>query len=304
MNMFEQLSGKAALMRLQGLDSVAVKNAFFANYLAALMLVQLKDIHGLVLLNDPAHKKLQSFSGSMSDLCFWGRALFHADDKQVQDALKFGHADVLKKEAAMVLGARVEAIIDVVMSPPDQVDWTEVFAMLLLLKNCFGLKSSYFNRIVNALMTWDKLGSADKDKAVYDCFMYLVQSDPTSGIIERMREMTSKSLQVRLESLSRKVTSVVRIQEPRNGIYEDEGAGGAGISVGNIAGAPTGTGNSIIDQMSSTSPNLLEPYKFNKIAGKTEKSKGKQYEKIKKRDRKFKLIKFKAPSSTTRKQNA
>jgi hypothetical protein len=302
MNLIERLSGKAALHRLQGLDSSAVKQAFFSNYLAALMLVKLKDIPGLGLVNDHEHAKLQSFSGSMSDLSFWGRALFYPEAKEVKDALKFGHSELLAKEAGRILDSRVHKIIAVVMTPPDQVNWTEVIASLFLLKHRFSVQSSYLNNVLRALIKWDKLTEGSKDKAVYDSFMYLLQSDSKSGLISRMRELTGKSSLVGISHLMSKVTSIARIPEPRNGIFEDEGGGGTGVSTGNIGSTGTGlSGNSIIDQMTGNNEFLPQVYQFDKTAGKTGAKKGLKYEKLKKRERRFKLIKFKMPSTTTRK---
>lgn len=304
MSLIEHLSGKAALMRLQGLDSQAVKNAFFANYLAALVLVKLKDIQGLVLVNDPAHKKLQSFSGKMSDVCFWGRALFYPDDKAVVDALKYGHAEILQKESGRILNDRVHKIIDVVMKPPEQINWREIVAQLLLLKYRFNLTSSYFNRIGKGLQNWDKLTEGGRDKVVYDSFMYLLQSDSKSGLISRMRELTNKTALSGAAHIMRKVTDVYRIPEPRNGIFEDGEAGGVSVSAGggtSAANIGTGgsSGNAIIDQMNSDCDDVLQPYQFGKVAGKAKK-KAVKYEKFRKRQRKFKLVKFKAPSSKVR----
>lgn len=301
MNLFEKLNGKAALHRLQGKDSSAVKNAFMANYLSALMLVKLGDIQGLGLVNDQAHKKLQNFSGSMSDVCFWGRALFYPEDKQVKDALQHGHAALLEKEASRILDQRVWKMISFVMIPPDQVDWTEVIACLFLLKHRFSMNSSYLNRIIGAFMKWDKLTSSQREKAVYDCFMYLMQSDNRSGLISRMREMCGNSVLVGIASAADKLTNLLRIPEPRNGIFEDDMGGSAGTSAGNIATGDQSTGNSIIDQMSGDSETLPQVYQFGKIAGKAPNKKGNKYEKLRKRQRRFRLIKFKAPSSTTRK---
>jgi hypothetical protein len=300
MHMFEKLSGKAALMRLQGKDSNAVKNAFMANYLAALMLVKLGDIKGLGLVNDQAHKKLQSFSGQMSDVCFWGRALFFPEDKQVKDALQFGHAELLAKEAGRIVDQRVYKMISFVMIPPDQVNWTEVIACLFLLKHRFGMTSSYLSRIVSAFMKWDRLTSSQRDKAVYDCFMYLLQADTKSGLISRMRELCGNSALVGFSAAADKLTSILRIPEPRNGIFEDDAGGSVGTSAGNIATGDQSTGNSIIDQLAGDCDILPQVYQFGKTAGKAAK-KGLKYEKLKKRQRRFKLIKFKAPSSTTRK---
>lgn len=303
MSLIEHLSGKAALMRLQGLDSQAVKNAFFANYLAALVLVKLKDIQGLGLVNDQAHKHLPGFNGKMSDVCFWGRALFHPTDKQVKDALKYGHAELLQKESGRILESRVHKIIEVIMKPPEQVNWNEVNASLYLLKHRFSMTSSYFARIARGLMGWDRLTEGGKDKVVYDSFMYLLQSDSRSSVISRMRELTNHTALVGAAAIAQKVTDVFRIPEPRNGIFEDGEAGGVsvsaggGTSAGNVA---TGaSGNAIIDQMAGDCDDVLQPYQFGKVAGKAKK-KAVKYEKFRKRQRKFKLVKFKAPSSKVR----
>ena len=52
--------------RLKNLDSIAVKNAFFANYLGALIMLKLHDLKGLSLVKDKAHSKLSKFGPTIT----------------------------------------------------------------------------------------------------------------------------------------------------------------------------------------------------------------------------------------------
>ncbi len=189
------------------------------------------------------------------------------------------------------------------MKPPEQINWTEVVASLYLFRHRFGLNSSYYDKVLRALARWDSIADVAKEKAVYDSFMYLMQADSKSGLLSRLRDLTGKSMLVGFAELARKVTNIVRLKEPRNGIFEDDGGAAAGTSAGNIANGDgaVGSGNSIIDQLGSDmGNNVLEPYQFLSMK-KKKGANGEKFEKIKKRERKFKLIKFKAPSSAKRK---
>ena len=88
--------------RLKGLDSTKVKNAFFSNYLAALIMLRLHDLKGLTLVKDKSHSKLSKFDPSMSDLNFWGRVLFHPYDPIIKRNLQYGHAEILDLESGRI----------------------------------------------------------------------------------------------------------------------------------------------------------------------------------------------------------
>lgn len=142
MNILQDLQESLGLERLVGKSDDDVKNAFLANYLAGLLLLKLHDLKGLLLLNDPTHARLTRFTPSMSDLNFWGKALFFPDDPQVERRLQPGHARVLKQDAHKIVVNRVHEIMKLPLTPPESVNWNEVIAVLVLLRERFGVTSS------------------------------------------------------------------------------------------------------------------------------------------------------------------
>lgn len=291
-------------VRISGVDSDHVKDAFFANYLAALLMVRLHDLKGLQLVRDPTHSKLTRFDSGMSDLNFWGRTLFYPNDPLVKRSLSFGHADILAKESGRILHSRIQKVMHVPLTDPQKVDWQEVIATLILMRHRFELKSTYFGKIATALQKWDTLNDGAKKKAVGDSFMYLTQSDPRSNLLSRMRELAGMTMLNDLKALAMKVVSFRRLGECRLTLSED----GEIVSTSGIGttGMPIfgGSANNIIKPAAVDDTSTQQLFSFKKKSewqvdgeGKTGKDKL-----IKRRARKWKAIRFRAPEGFKRRK--
>ena len=305
-NIFRTINETLNLNRLQGATDVRVKNAFFANYLAALVLLRLQDLEGLMVINDPGHSKLTKFSNKMSDLNFWGRALFYPTEKEVKDRLAAGHDKILAKDAGKVVDARVQKMMKVPMTSPDQINWDDAVGSLLLLKHRFDHNSSYFNNVVSTVHKWDSAKDTEKKRAVNQVFMYLMQSDPQSEILPRIRALSSSTMVTGLTKVAQKIVGFKKLTE--------DGAAAAGTSTGAIASTSgasssnaivTGKGAGYTTSKSATDPNqgiqnvLAGLYKLKKKAPYQVTKKGnfifKDGKIIKKKVKAFKARNFKAP---------
>ena len=301
MNIIQELNQAQLVRRLMGMDSNQVKNAFFANYLGALVMLRMQDLKGLMLVNDPSHIKLKKFENGMSDLCFWGRALFYPEDKLVKGNLQYGHADILAKESGRIFDAQIEKIMRVVLTSPDQVNWNDAVAKLVLLRHRFEMNSSYFDKIARSLYKWDTLNDGARRKAVGDAFMYLMQADNKSTLLTRMRELAGSTMRNDLQAMASKFISIGRLKEDGESV-----AGGGGTSAGNIGTTSGGSNNAIISRGAAPSisgqPKASDtPETHDQMMARNMKfpsrdeNKGKK-KLIKKRLHRFKVIKFKAPS--------
>jgi hypothetical protein len=299
----------ALAQRLKGVDSTQVKDAFFANYLAALLMVRLHDLKGLQLIRDPSHSKLTKFEDNMSDLNFWGRALFYPNDPLVKRSLAFGHADVLEKEAGRILQSRVQKIMQVPLTDPKHVNWGETVATLIILQHRFELKSTYFGKIAVAIQKWDTLADSAKRKAVGDSFMYLTQADPRSNLLSHMRELSGMTMLNDIKALAMKVISFRRLGECRITLSEDGevvSTSGFGTSAMPIFG---GGANNIIKPATDTaSQNTAQMYGYqnkskHQVKGANAENSDAKLKLIKKRVRKFKAIRFKAPEGFKTRRN-
>lgn len=295
------------LNRLQGATDEKIKNAFFANYLGAMVMLKLQDLKGLMLINDPSHSKLSRFSNSMSDVNFWGRALFYSTAPEVKNRLAFGHDKVLAKEAGRVMDSRIQKMMKVPLTSPDQVDWEDTVGALLLLKHRFGLQSSYFNNITFALHKWSSISDTQKKRAVNQAFMYLMQSDPQSAIISRVRSLAGSTMVTGIADIAQRIVGFSKLKE------DGEGGGAAATGTANVASTSgaTSPGNAIITGKGAGSvgtvstPNqdmenvLAGLYKLKKKAPYQVTKKGKYIFKdgkiIKKKVQAFSARKFKAP---------
>jgi hypothetical protein len=227
------------LNRLQGATYEKVKNAFFANYLTALVLLRLQDLKGLMMINDPHHCKLTKFTEKMSDVNFWGRAMFYPNAQEVKSRLVAGHDKVLSKEALKILDARIQKIMKVPLTAPDQIHWDDAIGSLLLLKHRFGLNSSYFTNITGAIHKWDSITDSAKKRAVNQAFMYLLQSDPHSAILQRIRVLSSSTMLAGVDKVAQKIIGFRKLAE-------DDGGVAAATSVGGIASTSGQTGQNAI----------------------------------------------------------
>lgn len=248
------------LNRLQGATYEKVKNSFFANYLAALVLLRLQDLKGLMIINDPLHSKLTKFSDNMSDVNFWGRAMFYPNEHEIKSRIETGHEKILAKDAIKVLDARIQKMMKVPMTSPDQVNWDEAVGSLLLLKHRFGLNSSYFNNITTTIHKWNSISDAAKKRTINQVFMYLMQSDPDSKILERIRSIAGSTMVGGLNNVAQRIIGFKKLSE-------DEGGGGDATSVGGIAS--TSGVNAIVNGKgaASTGSNSDSPDMQNVLAG-------------------------------------
>lgn len=225
------------LNKLQGATFEKVKNSFFANYLAALVLLRLQDIKGLMMINDPHHSKLTKFTDKMSDVNFWGRAMFYPNSQEVKSRLVTGHDKMLSKEALKILDARIHKIMKVPLTAPDQIHWDDAIGSLLLLKHRFGLNSSYFTNITSAVHKWDTLNDSAKKRAVNQAFMYLLQSDPHSSILQRLRVLSSSTMISGVEKVAQRIIGFRKLAE-------DDG--GAGVAAATSTSAVGSVQNAIV----------------------------------------------------------
>lgn len=307
MTILQQLDENQMLNRLNGAGYDDVKNAFFSNYLASLVLLKLQDLKGLMLINDSGNAKLTRFSNNMSDLNFWAKVLFYPADPQIKNRLQHGHAAVLEKESGRVMDSRIQMLMKVPTTAPNAINWNEVVASMLLLKHRYELNSSYFNKIILSIHNWDQLSDSARKKTISDCFMFLMQSDPKSALLARMRELNTGSMLSRtLGDLAMKVIGFKKMMEDGEG----GDAGGGATSTGNIG---TDGGNAIVGANSGIAP-ISRPEVGNQPELRLPKSQTKMFKTstgiqttrkgkfifkgnkiIKKRTKKFEPIKFKAP---------
>lgn len=293
------------LGKLNGACHVTVRNAFFANYVTALLMLKLQDLKGLLLINDHGHSKLTKFSSTMSDLNFWGRAMFYSSDSDVKARMGADEAKILTRAASRVSTSRVQKIMQVPMTAPDAVNWNEAIGALLLLQHTFNLKSSYFNSILRALYQWDSVNVGTKQKAINDSLMFMMQSDSSSKVIPHLRKLSNLIMTHKIGSVAQRIVGFTKL-------HEDDGGGEAGADAGTSA-ANIGTNNAILnpsgtynsqsgwpDDSQNVQNALGGLYKLSKMAPKQITKRGRftirNGKMIKKRVKNFVLRRFKAPA--------
>jgi len=286
------LDESAHLNRLQGKSMDDVKNAFMANLLATLLILRTQDLDGLVLVNDRSDHKIKSFSPQMRDLKFWGRALFHPEDKEVKKRILPGHADLLHRESGRIFNSRIEWLMKLPSTSPENINWHEVTSCLLLLRHRYTMRSSYMDRIISAIYLWDRIKDTQKRKAINDAFMYLLQSDQKSALLTRMRALSTRSL------LSATVAAMAQRVIGFKRLHENESISVGGIASGGnaIVGANSGASAITQPEMDQTVSNLYGLSKLSQIqVQKRGKYMFRDNKIVKKKPKKFKAIKFKAP---------
>jgi hypothetical protein len=291
MSILSQLDESVNLNRLKGLNCTEVMNAFFANYLATLVILRLQDLQGLMLINDRNHSKLNTFSINMSDLNFWGKALFYPD-ADVKGRMLNDQGNLMAALTKPITKLNVQKLMFVQHLSPEDIIWTEIIAALILLKRRLRYQSSYFDTILKTVLNWDSTNNASKQKAVNNVFMYLLQSDPNSRLVTWFRSQSATILIKKVTPNEQKIISFRRLAE-------DEGccadAGGTAVSTGNIAS------NAIVNPQDNQNDTSLDGlFKLVKRApNQVEKKKGKYKinngKIVVKRKKNFNPKKFTAP---------
>jgi hypothetical protein len=290
MTILEKISSDMHLDKLQGVTHHQVKNAFLANYLAALMLLRLQDLKGLMLINDPHHSKLTKFTKEMSGLNFWAKACCYPG-QEVKSRMQPGHYDLLSMGNQGILDSRIQKMMAVPYSPPEMINWVETVGSLLMMKLRHGVSSSYVDQVAGYLIRWENLTDNEKKRAVTQAFMYLVQSDPHSVMLPRLRDLSSITALKGPSSVAQKLVGFKKLQ-----VKEDVDTGAGSIASGDNAiisgGHPEQKGADDV---------LANVYKLKSLAPNQVEKKGKWKIKngkiIRLRAKTFKARVFKAPDS-------
>lgn len=292
MKILATLEESVNLEKLNGLSKTQLLNAFFANYLGALVLLKLDDLKGLMLVNDRSHSKLTSFSKNMSEINFWARALFCSTAHDVKPRLGSELSAELHDVSKRIALSRLHQIMMAPMLMPDHVDWSEILGSMIMLKHVFNYHSSYFDQITKTLARWDTISVSERGKVVNTAFMFLLQSDQRSKLTSWFRSQSGNVLS-RVKS-SQRIVKFNRLSEEDGGVATGDGS----VSTGNIAS------NAIVnpDNMQSRGGSDIDLSGLFKLAKKspnqvTKKSKlnfqnGKI---VVKRKKNFNPLKFKAP---------
>lgn len=247
-NILNTINETMHLNRLQGITYESVKNSFFANYLAALVLLRVQDLKGLMIINDPSHSRLSRFNDNMSDVNFWGRALFYPNEHEIKTRL-IDYEKSIGSNASKIVDSRIQQIMKVPLTSPDQVNWDNVIGSLVLLKQRFALNSSYFNNIVTVLYKWNSISDSGKKRALNQVFMYLMQSDPKSKILDRIRALSNSTMVGGLNRVAQRIIGFKKLTE------DGEGGGDGGTSVGSIA-SNSGSNAIVNGKGAGTCPNV------------------------------------------------
>lgn len=290
------LQEDANLSKLIGVSHINVRNAFFANYVTSLLLLKLQDISGLLMINDHHHSMLTKFSSTMSDLNFWGRALFYSNDVEVKSRMKPEEAQILSKAASKISTARIQNIMKVPLSSPDSINWNEVIGSILLLQHVFDLKSSYFNAILRTLFKWDSMNVGAKQKAINDTLMFMIQSDPSSKIIQHLRKISNLVMINKIGSTAQRVVGFVKLKE------DGEATSTSAVGTTNAILSPSGSYNSqtgLPDTTQNVQNSLGGLYKLSKLSPKQVTKKGRftirNGKMIKRKAKEFAPKRFKSP---------
>lgn len=305
--MLNRLVEDATLLKLQGKTWDQVVDGFFATYLAAMLIVKLQQLKGLQLLNDRPNVTVEKFSDTMNDVNFWGRAMLHPDDPEVANRVK----NVVSVPS--IGDAKIVTLMTTPMLAPDQINWSQITAMLLLLRQKYNPKGPYVVQIIRALNNWDDLNDANKKQALTQAIKYLTTADQKSKLLPPLKAATFTVQEHRCVGFNRLNENGVPYRVIRcvsfSRLTEDD-AGGADTSVGAIATGDSTISNAIIAGKASGPSAVACDHNqdfLGNLGTYQKKAKNQVGQKklkvgavrdgrvIKKRVKKFKVRKFKAP---------
>jgi hypothetical protein len=250
MKLFQSLTEATHTLKLKGVTDEKIKNAFFANFLAGLLMLRVQDLAGLKMINDSRHADLKQFGGgSMSDINFWGRAMFCPDSPELKNLMAAGTDEKLLKVGAKISKERVKKLLKIPTTNPEHINWNDTVAALALFKHCYGLKSSWFDHILVAIHKWDTLSVANKHKAFGDALLYLMQADADGKLLQRLRVLHNKWLlkPPKQKMIFKKLKDKPK-EKPKSKKKSELKEDGAATGAGSVASG--GGGNAIVNPAS------------------------------------------------------
>jgi hypothetical protein len=274
MNFLKQLHESQQLARLHGMSAKAIEQAFLANYVAALVVLRMGDVNGLMNIRSKGFERL---SGAMSPVDFWAHVCFKASRNDLKKYLKKEVVDELKVDTDRVIESRVKKIVDSLKKPADIQDWTEIVYTVKLLQVRFEISLPILNTILQALYKWEDAGAATRMNAAGQALRILQMADPVSPLVKNLRDMSSSKSLFGFGAVAGTVTGKISRFFKEEQLEEDDGGGAPATPDAGGAAPDTTTAGAI-----ATLPKLL--FKDGRI--------------IKRRNRKFKIRRFKDPKMT------
>lgn len=238
-----ELQEMAPIARLSNLSAQHVIGAFLANYLAALLLMRMHDVEGARLIRDPVGARLTGLQANMSDPNFWTYVALFPRDKHVRARLGSAEAEKLYTMAGWVSTGGAKKAAQLLQTPPDLVNWEQAYYTLALMKDRFNVNSTFLNRVAPVMRTWARRSSVEQSMALSNTFQYLLQSDPNSKLLPRLRDLAQGEL-THAAATGTGFRSFFRMSESDGAVAGGTSAASIGTNSGSMTGGDSG--NAII----------------------------------------------------------
>lgn len=216
-----------------------IKGAYIANILAALIVLKFNDRLGKKIIYDPQNKKLKKYSLLMSPINFWGLVLFNHKEKNVSKMLTPDVDKDLTKMNQRFLSHVILGFHEKI-SNGNPIDPFEMAEYIRILTLRLPMRTERINHIRIGLFNWDSLDANEKDSVISKTFYLLMERDPNSPLLPRIRTISNSNL---LRASDKNLLKdIVKIVE------EDGGDGGETMPAnpeGSLAMIPGTTSSSI-----------------------------------------------------------
>lgn len=205
------------------MDAKQIKDAYLANVLASLILVLSNDHSAKKSLNDITHKTLKVMSPGMSLVNYWGCLVFNSKDRSVTKHLNSKVADELHKVAGRVLWSAVQPIHDAIATMKI-IDLDKISEGLRIITLRLPCRTPRSTRIREAIASWYDLDANDRNAAINESLMYLLEADLHSPLTSNLKTLSAKDL---LQATPKKSTPTLSVNNMAKMFEDDMAAVGA-----------------------------------------------------------------------------
>lgn len=275
------------LSKLSSMSDATIRAAYLATILASLVLYRAGDRISKRALRDPQGKSLSRYMNTMSPLNFWGMVVHNSDSKQLETVLQPETVKSLKTTSGRIIRDHIKAIHYPISIGNNDIKWDEMMDAVRVMTLRLPLRTPRINKIRDGLNGWASLENNEKNQIISLTFYLLMESDPNSILLTRLRAIANSSLlDISKEDdkvidvvkiVGNKVTNVVSATAVIKLMKEDgEGGGEGGVAMGAIG-----------DTTTSSTDIAFEPFRLfkNKIIRRMKRSftRLKSYENVKKK---------------------
>lgn len=178
---------KEKMDNLANLSAEQIGYAYYANILAALVLLRAGNQRIVRVLKDAQHKTLKSYGVGISPLNFWGLVVHNSKNKAFDDIIGKRVRKDLDKMSGRFFSQSIRELHFPLSVNPTSIVWDDIMDLVHIYSLRVDAYDTKTRLIRGAIRQWDSLKPNAKASILQHMFFYLNQNDPHSVMLPLLR---------------------------------------------------------------------------------------------------------------------